>query len=50
MLGDSIYLILSSSLPMSIGSRKSGVATAYDNQFVGYIEEVALYDYALITN
>jgi hypothetical protein len=42
--------ILSSSLPMSIGSRKSGAATAYDNQFVGYMEEVVIYDYALSTN
>ncbi|MCX6904161.1 MAG: hypothetical protein NTW03_11940, partial [Verrucomicrobia bacterium] len=42
--------ILTSSLPMSIGSRKSGAATGYDNQFVGYIEEVAIYGYALSTN
>lgn len=33
-----------------IGSRKSGAATTYDNQFMGYIEEVAIYDYALSTN
>jgi len=39
--------VLGSSLPMSIGSRKSGSATQYDNQFLGYIEEVAVYDYAL---
>jgi hypothetical protein len=39
--------VLGSSLPMSIGSRKSGAATQYDNQFVGYIEEVAIYGYAL---
>jgi predicted alpha-1,6-mannanase (GH76 family) len=42
--------ILSTALPMSIGSRKSGAATAYDNQFVGYLEEVAIYGYALSTN
>ncbi len=42
--------ILGSSLPMSIGSRKSGMATVYDNQFVGYMEEVAIYGYALSTN
>ena len=39
--------ILYSSYPMSIGSRPSGAATAYDNQFVGSIEEVAVYNYAL---
>ena len=42
--------ILSSALPMSIGARKSGAATAYDNQFVGYMEEVAIYGSALSTN
>lgn len=42
--------ILGSPLPMSIGSRKSGMATAYDNQFIGYIEEVAIYNTAMTTN
>ena len=42
--------ILSSALPASIGARQSGIATAYDNQFVGSIEEVAIYGYALSTN
>jgi hypothetical protein len=31
---------------MTIGSRQSGT-TSYDNQFNGYIEEVAVYNYAL---
>jgi len=39
--------ILSSSIPMSIGSRQAGSGTAYNNQFVGYMEEVAVYNYAL---
>jgi hypothetical protein len=39
--------ILSSSLPMSIGSRQAGAGTAYNNQFVGLMEEVAIYNYAL---
>lgn len=39
--------LLSSALPMSIGARQSGAATAYDNQFSGYMEEVAVYGYAL---
>ncbi|MDB6065165.1 MAG: hypothetical protein JWR26_1373 [Pedosphaera sp.] len=39
--------ILGSGIPMSIGSRMSGSATAYDNQFVGFMEEVAVYGYAL---
>jgi hypothetical protein len=39
--------LLSSTLPVSIGSRQSGAGTAYDSQFVGYIEEVAIYGYAL---
>lgn len=42
--------ILGSPLPMSIGSRKSGMATQYDNQFIGLIEEVAIYHTALTTN
>ena len=39
--------LLYSAVPMSIGSRQAGAGTAYNNQFVGYIEEVAVYDYAL---
>ena len=39
--------ILSSSNSMSIGSRQSGANTAYDLQFVGSMEEVAIYNYAL---
>jgi predicted alpha-1,6-mannanase (GH76 family) len=39
--------ILSSSSPMSIGSRQSGAVTTYDSQFIGYMEEVAIYGYAL---
>ena len=35
---------------MSLGARQSGAATAYDNQFAGYLEEVAIYSYALSTN
>jgi hypothetical protein len=42
--------ILSSAFPASIGSRQSGAGTAYDNQFVGYMEEVAIYRYALSSN
>ena len=39
--------ILSSSNSVSIGSRQSGANTAYDLQFVGLMEEVAIYSYAL---
>ncbi len=42
--------LLSSTYPMSIGSRQSGAGTAYDNQFVGYMEEVAIYGYAMSSN
>jgi hypothetical protein len=42
--------LLSSTTPMSIGSRQAGAGTAYNNQFVGYMEEVAIYGYALSTN
>ncbi len=38
--------ILSSSNAVSIGSRQSGT-TAYDDQFVGTLDEVALYNFAL---
>jgi hypothetical protein len=36
-----------SSNSVSIGSRQSGANTAYDLQFVGSMEEVAIYNYAL---
>jgi hypothetical protein len=39
--------ILASSNPVSIGSRQSGANTACDLQFLGLMEEVAIYDYAL---
>ncbi len=39
--------ILSSAAPVSIGSRQAGFGTAYNNQFVGSLEEVAIYGYAL---
>ncbi|HWH68829.1 MAG TPA: LamG-like jellyroll fold domain-containing protein, partial [Candidatus Sulfotelmatobacter sp.] len=42
--------ILSSSLPMAIGARQSGSGKPYDLQFAGYIEEVAVYSYALGQN
>ncbi len=42
--------LLYSTMPMSIGSRPSGASTSYDNQFVGYMEEVAVYNYALSSN
>jgi len=42
--------ILPSASPVSIGSRQSGPATSYDNQFVGYMEEVAIYGYPLSSN
>ena len=39
--------ILSTAAPMTIGSRQSGVASAFDLNFVGTIDEVAAYNYAL---
>ena len=42
--------ILTSTLDMSIGSRESGLGTYYNDQFVGEIEKVAIYDYALNAN
>jgi hypothetical protein len=39
--------ILSQPLPMTIGSRKSSGASEYDNQWVGVIDDVALYNTAL---
>lgn len=35
---------------MSIGSRQAGFGTPYNNQFVGFMEEVAIYGYALSAN
>ncbi|HSU54362.1 MAG TPA: LamG-like jellyroll fold domain-containing protein, partial [Candidatus Dormibacteraeota bacterium] len=37
----------SSSNPTTFGSRQSGAATPYDLQFIGNLEEVAIYNYAL---
>lgn len=39
--------VLSSSEPVSIGSRRSGSTTGYNNQFIGTIDEVAIYGRAL---
>jgi len=39
--------ILAQPLPMTIGARKSGGATAYDNQWSGLIDDVAIYNSAL---
>jgi len=39
--------LLSSTNPVTFGSRKSGPATAYDNQFIGIMEDVAIYGIAL---
>jgi hypothetical protein len=42
--------LLGSALPVSIGARQSGATTVNDFQFVGYMEEVAIYKYALSSN
>jgi predicted alpha-1,6-mannanase (GH76 family) len=42
--------LLGSAVPVSIGARQSGAGTAYDFQFIGYVEEVAIYKYALSSN
>lgn len=39
--------ILSSTIPLSIGSRESAFGSQYDNQFNGYINDVSIYNYAL---
>jgi hypothetical protein len=39
--------INSSVAPVSIGSRQSGAGTAFNNQFFGVIDDVAIYSYAL---
>ncbi|HWQ90191.1 MAG TPA: immunoglobulin domain-containing protein [Clostridia bacterium] len=36
--------------PVSIGARRGGATTGYNNQFYGTIDEVALYSYALSSN
>jgi hypothetical protein len=41
---------LDTTVPVSIGSRKSGSTTAYDNQFIGSVDEVAIYATALSSN
>ena len=41
--------ILASTNSVSIGSRQSGTTT-YDLQFIGFMEEVAIYNYALSSN
>jgi len=42
--------LLGSSATVSIGSRQGGQGTPYNFQFVGWMEEVAIYGYALGTN
>jgi hypothetical protein len=42
--------LLGSTSTVSIGSRQAGLGTPFNNQFVGYMEEVAIYGYALSTN
>ena len=42
--------ILSSSSSMSIGSRQSAQGTPYDNQFIGSIDDVSIYNVALSSN
>jgi hypothetical protein len=39
--------VLTSSQSLTIGARQEGFGTQYDDQFVGSIDEVAVYDYAL---
>ena len=42
--------LLTSTQPATFGARQSGAGTAFDLQFVGYLEEVAIYKYALSSN
>jgi hypothetical protein len=42
--------LLTSTLPASFGARKSGAGTAYDLQFTGYMQDVAIYNFALSSN
>ncbi|SPE59770.1 exported hypothetical protein [Verrucomicrobia bacterium] len=39
--------ILAPTTPLSIGSRRSSTVSGYDDQFIGTIDDVALYNYAL---
>lgn len=39
--------LLGSASTVSIGSRQAGLGTAFNNQFTGFMEEVAIYNYAL---
>jgi hypothetical protein len=39
--------ILTSAYPVAIGSRQSSSSSVFNNNFVGYIEDVAIYNYAL---
>ncbi len=39
--------LLPSSASVSIGSRQAGLGTAFNNQFSGFMQEVAIYGYAL---
>jgi hypothetical protein len=42
--------LLTSTLPAVFGARQSGAASQFDFQFVGSVEEVAIYRYALNSN
>ncbi len=42
--------VLETAAPVSIGSRKSGATSTYNNQFNGIIDEVAIYNHALGSN
>jgi len=42
--------LLGSTATVSLGSRQAGLGTAFNNQFAGFMEEVAIYGYALSTN
>jgi len=42
--------LLTSTLPAVFGARQSSAASQFDFQFVGYMEEVAIYRYALNSN
>ncbi|HEY1790913.1 MAG TPA: LamG-like jellyroll fold domain-containing protein [Verrucomicrobiae bacterium] len=39
--------VLSSSYLMGIGARQSGLGTSYNDQFLGYVNDVAIFNYAL---
>ena len=42
--------VLAANTPMSIGSRRASSTTNYNYQFLGNINDVALYGYALSSN